>query len=493
MIRCSTVSFYYDSSVSPVLTNISLEIKPGETIALIGANGSGKSTLMKLLCGIVQPITGDVIVDNKDTTNQRERWEIRKKVGMVFQHPDDQIISDTVLDEIAFGPENLGLPRHEIEQRIEEVTKLLELQDIQHVAVHELSFGEKQRIAIAGILAMHPTYLLLDEPTTFLPPEVTKKLIANLQQLAKEKNLAVVMSTHSMEDVLPFDRCIVMHQGKIAFDGTPKELFADVKKIQTLGLMLPEKRITPYDSGLSRIKTLDSGCGLSALPETDTPSKPLFEVKHLSHTYLEQTPFARIALQNLTATIAPHSFTAFVGTTQSGKSTLVDCLSGVITTKPNTVHFEGRDISEDKTKLRQTVGVVYQDAQSQIIADIVGKDITLGIKQKVTLQQSREIVKESLEAVGLDYEEFRNRYTYTLSGGEYQRVAIAGVLAQNPQILILDEPIAGLDPQAKAGFLSLIHRLHKEKQLTIIYMTMHLQDIVDLADTMYEIKDGRIL
>jgi len=244
MLAIDNLTFNYSRLVEqdtpPALDNINLRIHEGETVALIGQNGSGKSTLAKMLAAVLRPDSGTVLVDGLDTTTGGEDiWTIRQRVGMVFQHPDDQLVANTVIDDIAFGPENIGLPRFEIEERVGEAIKLLDLAPYTNMAINELSVGQKQRVAIAGVLAMRPRYLLLDEPTTMISGHTARTLIETLHRLAREQGIAVIHITHFMHEVTSFQRVIVMNEGHIIMDGPPASVFAHIDELQALGLDVP--------------------------------------------------------------------------------------------------------------------------------------------------------------------------------------------------------------------------------------------------------------
>jgi energy-coupling factor transporter ATPase len=244
MITVNNVTFNYsalgDEDTPPALKNVSLQIGEGETIAIIGHNGSGKSTLVKLLAAILHPTQGEILVDDMPTTANDERlWAIRQRVGIVFQNPDDQLVANTVIDDIAFGPENLGLPRHEINERINEAMALLDLESYASMAISELSVGQKQRVAIAGVLAMRPRYLLLDEPTTMISGQTARHLLATAHRLAREQGITVIHITHFMHEVIDFQRVIVMDAGQVIMDGTPVEVFARADQLQAVGLAVP--------------------------------------------------------------------------------------------------------------------------------------------------------------------------------------------------------------------------------------------------------------
>ncbi|HRC77370.1 MAG TPA: energy-coupling factor transporter ATPase, partial [Kouleothrix sp.] len=241
MLDVANLSFAYNAErpdAIVALREVSLRVAPGELVAIIGHNGSGKSTLAKLLAAILEPTSGAITVDGFPATPANV-WEIRRRVGMVFQRPDDQLIANTVIDDVAFGPENLGLPRDEIERRVRESLGALGLLDMRHAQISELSGGEKQRVAIAGVLAMQPNYLILDEPTTMIVPALARKLIALAHELRERLGLAVLHITHFMHEIVGFDRVLVMDSGRVLMQGTPREVFARADELHAIGLATP--------------------------------------------------------------------------------------------------------------------------------------------------------------------------------------------------------------------------------------------------------------
>jgi len=548
MLEVNAVTFSYsahgEQDAPPALREVNLHVDAGETVAIIGQNGSGKSTLAKLLAAILKPTSGTVQVDGLDTTSGGEDlWTIRQRVGIVFQNPDDQLVANTVIDDIAFGPENLGLPRFEIEERIQEAMTLLELESYAQMMINELSVGQKQRVAIAGVLAMRPHYLLLDEPTTMISGHTARHLLETVRHLSEERGISVIHITHFMREVNAFKRVIVMDAGRILMDSTPAGVFARAGELRAVGLDVPmvtnlgerlrthgwtelpdvvlstdqlkndgqlqkltgnvgprfiegpplaDVRPSPVDT---RFTAVDAGPALD-IPSEGQATKPLFELRDVHHTYMRSTPFAVEALTGLSLSIPSGQLVALVGPTKSGKSTVVDLLAGLIKPAPGTLFFEGDDTatsSFDLELIRSSVGVVFQSPEAQIFEDTVGKDVSFGPRRKkMTPAESRRLVQESLEAVGLDYEDFRSRYTYTLSGGEKRRVAIAGVLALQPEVIVFDEPTAGLDPRGRRELLELIVKLKQRHGLTIVHMASGLEDVVGLADIIYVLDQGRL-
>lgn len=242
MIKITDLKHYYtdaDGKEVKALDGVSLNIKAGEFVAIIGANGSGKSTLARHLNALLVPTEGQCLVDGMDTLDDDKLWDIRQTVGMVFQNPDNQIVAAIVEEDVAFGLENVGVPGKEIYHRVQEALAAVGMSDYAKHAPHRLSGGQKQRIAIAGIMALQPKCLVLDEPTAMLDPQGRKQIMETVKKLQKEKNITIIYITHYMSEALQADRVVAMEKGKVAFAGTPKEVFSRVDELEKLGLEAP--------------------------------------------------------------------------------------------------------------------------------------------------------------------------------------------------------------------------------------------------------------
>jgi energy-coupling factor transport system ATP-binding protein len=241
MIEVEGVSFSYrtgEADAVPALRDLNLRIEPGQFVAIIGHNGSGKSTLVKLLTAVLYPDEGEIRIDGIPVREENQ-WEIRERVAVVFQDPDDQLIMNRLADDVAFGPENLGLPREEIGERVEFALRALGLEEIGDRLIEDLSPGQKQRVAIAGALAMRPHFLILDEPTSLLPTPVAGRLISTVRDLNRREGMGVLHITHSMSEAVLFDRVIVMDAGRKVMDDTPSEVFRRVEELREIGLDVP--------------------------------------------------------------------------------------------------------------------------------------------------------------------------------------------------------------------------------------------------------------
>lgn len=525
MLLTQDLAYTYNAN-SPdaiiALQGINLRVEPGEMVAIIGHNGSGKSTLAKLLAAVIPPTSGSFEVDGIQC-NAQNLWEIRRRIGLVFQRPDDQLVANTVIDDVAFGPENLGLPRDEIEKRVRDILAALDLGSLTHAQISELSGGEKQRVAIAGVLAMQPDYLILDEPTTMIAPVLAHQLLSTVRQLRDRIGLSVLHITHFMYEVTGFDRIVVMDAGRMLMQGTPREIFARAdelravglnvpqvtqlaQRLRTRGMQLPEVVLTTAELVEALSKQLHSELPPApplALPTMTSPTailpdsaSLLIETNDLSYTYMDGTPMAQEALRGVSCQVYPGETLALLGGVQAGKSTLIEFFNGLRKPRPGQVLFEGQDVTArdfDSQRMRDAVAIVFQQPETQLFEETVGKDVSfVPRRKKLAPAESRAIVERSLAEVGLDYETFRLRYIHALSGGQKRRVAIAGALAAEPRMLILDEPVAGLDPRGRAELAALIAELSQRQNLTVVLVGNAIDELSELADRAIVLHDGKL-
>lgn len=259
LIRFENIDFTYkaegENDVS-VLKNFNLNIEQGSFVALLGHNGSGKSTVAKLANGIIFPEKGCVYVDGQPVSDDDSVFDIRKKVGMVFQNPDNQIVASIVEEDVAFGVENLGFPPEEIRLRVDDALKKVGMYDYKDKAPHKLSGGQKQRVAVAGIIAMRPKCIVLDEPTAMLDPIGRKEVIETVKMLNREEGITIVLITHYMDEAVQADRVVVIDDGKISIDGTPSDVFKNVDKLKSMGLDVPQATELIHNMNLKTNKTI---------------------------------------------------------------------------------------------------------------------------------------------------------------------------------------------------------------------------------------------
>ncbi len=251
MIEMKDVTFeyksYIDDDILMAVKHVDLTVKKGEFLVVLGHNGSGKSTLAKMMNGLNLPTTGDVFVMGMDTKDESKIWDIREKAGMVFQNPDNQIVATIVEEDVAFGPENQGVATQEIRRRVDEALATVEMSDYKKHAPHLLSGGQKQRVAIAGILAMNPDCIIFDEPTSMLDPSGRTEVLETIKKLNRQQGKTIILITHYMDEAVQADRIVVMSEGEIKLEGTPKNVFKEVDKIKELGLDVPQVTELAYE------------------------------------------------------------------------------------------------------------------------------------------------------------------------------------------------------------------------------------------------------
>ncbi|MCL1936397.1 MAG: energy-coupling factor transporter ATPase [Defluviitaleaceae bacterium] len=499
------------------LDNINLDIEKGSFVVVLGHNGSGKSTLAKHFNGLFVPYSGDVFLNNLNTKNEDNIWKIRQSCGMVFQNPDNQIIATMVEEDVAFGLENIGIEPEEMKKRINFALNSVNMQNFRDSIPSTLSGGQKQRIAIAGILAMKPECIIFDEPTAMLDPIGRRDVISTIHNLIKE-GITVVLITHFMEEAIKADRIIVMDKGKIVMDDIPKNIFSDIEKIKKYSLELPQitelanelnilgldipKNILSISEMVDFLKnvlkvedTKKENWKENLKLEQEITSNKILEIKDLNHIYSKGTPFEKTALKNINFDIYEGSFVGIIGHTGSGKSTLVQHLNSLLKPTSGNIFLNGEDINEDKKKLRsirQNIGLVFQYPEHQLFETSVFKDVAYGPKNMgFSEEEINKRVVSALELVGIS-NDFFEKSPFDLSGGQKRRVAIAGILAMQPKVLILDEPTAGLDPIGRIEILEQINELHKRTKNTVIIVSHSMEDIAKLTDSILVLNNGEI-
>lgn len=453
------------------LQQVDLTIPPGQFVGLVGLNGSGKSTLARHLNGLLLPSEGTVTVDGHST--QTQVFEVRQRVGMVFQNPESQLVAPLVEDDVAFGPENFAMPREEVRVRLEAALQAVGLAKERLADPALLSGGQKQRLAIAGVLALRPRYLVLDEPTTMLDPAGRAETLKVLHQLRAE-GLTVILITHRLEELEGADRLVVLEGGRVAHDGPPAEVWP---RLSFAPPFLTLARRLGYPQVASEAELVEAARGRTFTGETPPAEHPcLLEVSHLSHRYLRGTPFAASALHDVSLEVREGECLGLVGTTGSGKSTLALHLNGLLKPQEGSV----------KTLSRQEVGLLMQFPEHQLFEETVRAEVEFG-PRNFRLGDLPGRVARALEQVGLQALDLA-RSPLELSGGERRRLALASVLASQPRVLVLDEPTAGLDAEARQ---ELVGRL-KSWGLTLVVISHDLEELALLADRVAVLEDGRL-
>ncbi len=503
------------------LNGVDINIKSREFVAILGHNGSGKSTLAKHMNVLLKPTKGTLWIKNMDTNDENNIWNIRQNAGMVFQNPDNQIIATIVEEDVAFGPENLGIESSEIRKRVDNSLTTVGMMEYMKHSPSLLSGGQKQRIAIAGILAMKPDCIILDEPTAMLDPSGRKEVIDTIYKLNKEENITIILITHYMEETINANKIIVMNKGSVEMEGTPKEIFSQVEKIKDLGLDVPQVTETIYNLNklginlptniLSIEEMVNTICEYSQQSLKDftnyneiyenksafeqNSSLPIIQIKNLTYKYSEGTTFEKVALNNINLEIQAGEFIGLIGHTGSGKSTLIQHLNALITPTSGEILLDGENINSDKKKLksiRQKIGLVFQYPEHQLFEMTVYKDVAFGpTNMGLSKEEIDERVKSALNIVGIN-ESIYEKSPFDLSGGQKRRVAIASVLAMKPKVLILDEPTAGLDPKGRDEILEAINDLHKKLKITVILVSHSMEDIAKFVDKIIVMNKGKV-
>ena len=536
-LQLDRVSFAYEEDGQKAVNNVSLKVKRGEFLAVLGHNGSGKSTLAKLICGLLTADSGKVTVWGYDPADKDGVNKVRQHAGVVFQNPDNQTVASIVEDDVAFGPENLGVPRDEIGRRIDWALSAVGMEQFRHSTPSRLSGGQKQRIAVAGVLAVKPDVLILDESTAMLDPKGRAEICEVAARLNREEGMTVILITHFMEEALLATRAVVMNRGEIVLNGAPDEIFRQGEQLETFNLCLPEILSICHSikgEGIEIAECLraeEIACEIEKLATQNgfTPhslgnttgaienqgGEWDINISNLYYTYSAKSPFASHALKGVNLTIPEGEFFGVIGHTGSGKSTLIQHLNALIKLPQATKKYKkpkvkkgevppiepkitiGKyDLSDKKCdwlSLRSDVGMVFQYPEYQLFAETVYSDVAFGLKnfkKDITEEECQQAVKESLEAVGLNYEEVKDKSPFELSGGQKRRVAIAGVIVTKPKILILDEPAAGLDPLGKKEIMALLHKLHSEWCKTVIIVSHDMDEIAENCTLCAVLSDG---
>ena len=535
------------------LSALNFSIEAGSFVCILGHNGSGKSTLAKLFNALQLPTEGTILVSGMDSREEKNIFPIRREVGMVFQNPDNQIIASVVEEDVGFGPENIGLPTDEIWQRVNNALSAVHMEAYRLKSPNHLSGGQKQRVAIAGTLAMEPKTIVLDEPTAMLDPSGRKEVLESVLELKRKKGISIILITHYMEEAVNADRILLMDSGKLVMDGSPREVFQHVERLREYRMDVPlitelahklQKKGFPIEKTILKKEELEEELfklkeeGFSLQENFTAPELPglselssekpeaddyIVEVEHLSAIFQEGTAMESFALKDLSMKIRRGSLTAVIGHTGSGKSTLVQHLNGLIKAKSGEIFvsfrenpplvktgksflfFKGKktviekkgrlSLSEegfDYRALRFKVGLVFQYPEYQLFEETVLADVMFGpLNQGKTREDAEALAKEALASLGIG-EELYAKSPFELSGGQKRKVAIAGVLAMGPELLILDEPTAGLDPAGRDELFEEIAGLRKNYAMTILLVSHSMDDVARYADEVLVLHQGEL-
>ncbi len=539
---------YMRQDASPVeaLAGVSLIVSNGEHVVLIGRNGSGKSTLAKLINVLEVPDAGSLYVLGLDTQSEDNFWSIRSRCGMVFQNPDNQIVGTSAEEDVAFGPENLGIPTPEIRKRVDDALEYVGLMDFADRMPSSLSGGQKQKLAIAGVLAMMPQLLILDESTAMLDPISRNEFLELVERLRIEKGITVIHITHDMSEASRAGRIFVLEKGRVVIEGAPRDVFIQSERMAELGLDVPvfarvvldlcrrlgvppqREYLESSSAALAAVRLILSSvhsvvkkrtvvefAGLQAdgnVRETSrndctdvsqSESEPgdrdetVLRVSNLSYTYEARDG---MTLEKISFSVRKGEVFSVIGHSGSGKTTLISHLNGLIRPQEGEVELvdaaSGRIYNtrknSDVKEIRKRIGLLFQYPEYQLFEETVRKDILFGpLKMGMDKETAEKNLMDSIRLVGLD-ESFLERSPFELSGGQKRRVAFAGIIAMDPEILVLDEPAAGLDPAGRREVFRYIREL-KDQGKTIILVSHNMDEAARISDRLLVLSKGRAI
>lgn len=479
----------------------------GEMIAILGRNGSGKSTFARHLNGLLVPHEGTVIIGGQDLSKVSVLSSIRRQVGMVFQNPDNQIVGNTLAEDVGFGLENLGISSADIWDKIDEMLELTGLAAYKYSNTSRISGGQKQRLAIASAMAMTPECIVLDEATSMLDPQGARDMLELVQKLHREKNITVIMVTHKISEALMADRVYILDNSKIVAEGTPEDVFTDVERLKKYGLEIPVRMkleagipvdiCSEYkkkhlqisqDAGVSADHIGDSGNSLS------NSRRCIVELQNVSYSYMNGNEEYK-ALSDIDLKIYEGQVVSVIGQTGSGKSTLLQMINKLIAPQSGHVYLYETDVQRVRNikDIRRRIGYVFQFPESQLFENTVLKDVMYGpINFGMSKEEAERAAENALDLVGVP-KKYADYSPFELSGGLKKRVAIAGILAYEPEILILDEPACGLDGESREQLWNLIRTLNREKNVTIILVSHDMEDVYEMSERVLLMDHGRIV
>jgi len=498
------VSFTYAGAETPALESINLTVAQGEIVLLTGPASSGKTTLCSCINGLIPhfhegKLSGEVLVRGYNTQKARIGG-LASIVGMVFQDPESQLVTNSVLDEVAFGPENLGVPRQEINQRIREALKATRLLGYEDREPHNLSGGEQQACVIASTYAMYPEIYVMDEPLANLDPEGRIQVLKLVIEVAKQRGKTLFIVEHALEEVLPMvERVIVLNHGQIVRDGKVTDVLAagDISTVFSrppivqLGdkynlRPLPLSPQDFYDELNAKYK-LGTFVPSYEQPINNDQNQPIIEIRNVTFSYNQKSA----ALKNVSLEVHSEELIAILGRNGSGKTTLVRHMIGLLQPDAGQVIVLGKNVAETPTfELAQDVGFCFQNPNHQIVSFKVRDELTFGLKaHHIDPVEFETRTQEALKFV--DMLDYIDAEIFDLGKGQKQRLALASVLTLNPRILIIDEPTTGQDPHMAEEIFEIIKRLNK-MGTTVLMITHKIDYAAALAKRAIVLQNGGI-
>lgn len=504
-ISIQDLSFTYAETERPALQHINGEVEEGTFVVIMGHEGAGKSTLCYSLNALVPRFfrgeyAGRVVIHDVEVARARVA-EMSQRLGLVLQDFEAQLFSTSVELEVAFGPENLCLPRDEIERRIDRYLRFVGLADMRRREPASLSGGQKQRLAIASVLALEPLVLVMDEPTTDLDP-VGREEVLSISDLLRQERRTLLVVDQDPDTAVDADQVWLMREGEMVAQGPPRQVLTDLALLESCGIQPPPTLALFQALGWpGQPLTVDEAIALIrqhhlARPRslqasaTQTNGRPIIlELRDVDYVYSTR---AVEALKGVNLQIREGEFLAIVGQNGSGKTTLAKHLNGLLKPTRGEVLFHGRPLGEiRRTEMARHVGYVFQNPDHQIFSNTVREEVGFSLRMAgMDPKAVEERVAEALAVVGLSgYEE---EVPFTLTKGERQRVAVASVLAAQPQVIILDEPTTGLDYRHQRSMMEMLRDLHRRGH-TVIIITHSMWVAAEYAERVVVMKDGQIL
>jgi energy-coupling factor transporter ATP-binding protein EcfA2 len=519
IIHIEDLSYTYPSATK-ALTDVSLDVYPGEYLAIVGANGAGKTTLCMFLNGVIPHVvggrlSGSVQVCGMDTF-EHHVYDIAQNVGLVLQDPESQLFSADVSSEIAFAAENRGISRQEIIARLDEVLKIVRLEDLASRLSDELSGGQKQRLAIAANLIVRPKILVADEPTSQLDPIGKDEVFSTLAALNKEVGMTVVIASHDVDDIVRYaDRVVVLDRGRIVLEGAPEKVFREVEQLDRLFVHVPDlarlskmlnidgsdplsldvaestKQLREWlgDRPMAPVKPEISQTAAPASSGTTAAQAPAVEVKRLTYTYPgTSTP----AISDISFSIPKGQFVGIIGQNGGGKTTIMKCLVGLLEPSAGEIRLNQIPVRGQKVgKIATQIGLILQNPDTQLFCMSVEEEIRFGLGNlKLEADEIDRRTEEALRITSLA--EFRALYPFKLSLGDRRKVAVASIVAMRPAILIFDEPLTGQDYKGRYDLVNLAAGLHDAGH-TVIMISHDMELVARYTQRTLVVGKGRLL